>query len=777
MAKRKSGGNQPPNDGNNKNNDELLGKLDQQIDLMNKILSSQEESIRKQRRATNEQERFNTQLTLTQKGFKALKNNLVDTFSKLNLVEYLKESDKSLKSVNISLGTSGTLASTYRDNMMDAAFSVASLGVSLKDLADIQTGFVEETGKLTPLTENALKRTSAMTKAIGLGANDSGKLVGNFNTVGFSAEQTAKFVEDTLNSSESMGISGTKVVKTLVSNFDKINKYNFRNGVESFKSMVQFSEKTRQNLEGVFTAADKFRTIEGAIEATAELQTLGGAMARADGFQLGFLARNDPEQFAKELHKMTEGIYSFDKASGQFKASAVDLDRLRRLAEITGQDFNELSKEARKASEIKFMSSKMFGLSKDDKELVSQLASFDQTTKKFTVKLDGKDVDISKLTTDQLSLLKNQQKTLEERTKANQAFDEVFNNTLMELKAGFLPILKGINWLLTKMNEYFGESGSIGGSIAKLATLSTAGFIGKSALGGIGDLLKSGVNKFNPFGGGLPKTGGKGSGVDPLGGLGDSLNKIPDGGSLASKAKGIMSIGVAAAGIGIGIGAAASGVGYMADNFSKLNPKQMEGVLTTLKYLGAGMLILGGAGMLAGPALIKVGAGIALVGAGIGIASAGVGYMVSQFNELSNPDLGKNVLTLSAGVASLAGSSMLFANPLTLVGLAGFTTAMNSLDNIGNIKPLTDFMLAPKDNLVELRETINLLKGADLKGLSELKNMLAELSNKTLQVEFKDKDVKLNVNTTLMLDRDVLVKNLQIGKTATIEVVNFKRGT
>jgi hypothetical protein len=238
-----------------------------------------------------------------------------------------------------------------------------------------------------------------------------------------------------------------------------------------------------------------------------------------------------------------------------------------------------------------------------------------------------------------------------------------------------------------------------------------------------------------------------------------------------------MAIGVAAAGIGIGIGAAAAGIGYMADNFAKLNPDQLNAVIKSLTAIGVTMGVLGVVGSLAGSGLMAAGAGFLMIGAGIGIASAGVGYMVSQFNQLSNPDLGKNVLTLSAGVASLAESSMLFANPLTLVGLAGFTTAMNSLDNIGNIKPLTDFMLAPKDNLVELRETINLLKGADLKGLSELKNMLAELSNKPLQVEFKDKDVKLNVNTTLMLDRDVLVKNLQIGKTATIEVVNFKRGT
>lgn len=777
MAKRKKPvGNTPPdNQPDNQANNELINKLDKQVDLLNEILKIQTEFHEKQQESVDEQEELNRQITNSQKAFKLVREELGDIVNNLyaNSVEYLKESDKALKSVNISLGTSGALASTYRDNMMAAAHGVASLGGSLKDLAETQIGFTEETGKLAPLSESALKRSTAMSKAIGLGASESGKLVGNFNTIGYSAEDTASFVESTLNSSERMGISGTKVVKTLASNFDKINKYNFKGGVEAFKSMVQFSEKTKQNLDGVFNAAEKFRTIEGAIEASAELQTLGGAMANADGFQLGFLARNDPEQFAKEIHKMTEGIYSFDKASGEFKASAVDLDRLRRMAEITGQDFNELSKEARKASETKFMSSKMFGLSKDDKELVSQLATFDKTSKKFTVKLDGKDVDISKLTTDQLSLLKDQQKTLEERTKANQAFDEVYNNTLMELKTALLPILKGINWMFNQFNTFFGESSGY------FETLSKTILLGAGAIG-VGVVAKMGTAKLkDKVIGNIGSVIGGGKGGGKIGGnpIGNPIDKLPAAGDLDSKGNSLLKIGAAIAMIGAGIGVVATGIGYMADNFAKLNPEQMDGVLTALTGLGIGITVLGGLGMVAGPGLLAVGGGIALIGAGIGIAATGIGYMASQFATLSNPDLGKNVLSLAGGVASLAGSAALFANPLSIAGLLGFTTAMHSLDNIGDIKPLTDFMLAPKDNLVELRETINLLKGADLKGLSELKEMLSELSSKPLTVEFKDKDVKLNVNTTLMLDRDVLLKNLQIGKTATIEVVKLKRGT
>jgi hypothetical protein len=60
-----------------------------------------------QKKAISDQVTFNKQLTLTQKGFEKLKETLVDTFSKLDLVDYLKDSDKALKSVNVSLDTCG----------------------------------------------------------------------------------------------------------------------------------------------------------------------------------------------------------------------------------------------------------------------------------------------------------------------------------------------------------------------------------------------------------------------------------------------------------------------------------------------------------------------------------------------------------------------------------------------------------------------------------------------------------------------------------------------
>ncbi len=739
----------------------------------------------------NTTEQITKNVSKTKIVLQGLTNQAKSFANSLDIYDYLMEADGAIRQMNRDLGVSGQLSEVYRDNIESAAFNAARLGVSIKDLTEIQMSFVETTGKLMPLTQAAFERTSALAKATGMAASDAGELVGYFNTIGISAEGTASFVEKTLNSSEKMGINGVKTVKLIKDNFDKINKFRFQNGVEAFKQMVQFSQKVNQNLEGVFNAADKFRTLEGAIEATAELQTLGGAMAKADAFELGFLSRNNPEKFAEKLHELTTGVYTFNKATGQFSASAVDMDRLRRLAEITGQDFEALNKEARKAAEIQLISSKTFGLSKEDKDLVAQLAQFDESSKTFKLKVDGKDIDIDKLTDQQLNLLKDQQKSLEQRSKASQTFDETFQNTIMQLKTTLLPILELINKMLSGIDGFFGDN--VGGLLAKLTLI--GGSIGilkyvSSNLGNIaGSLIKmpfSALGKLGSGGGGAiagkatELAGGAanaGAGTQSLAG---GLNAIPDGKSLMGKAAGMAAIGVAAVGIGAGIWLAAKGVSAMADSFAKLTPEQINGVLIAIGILGATMVALGYAGTIAGPGLIAVGAGVLLIGGGVFLAATGMSFLMESMQGLTDPNLGSNMMGVAMGIGAIASSSMLIANPLTIAGFAALTGFLNVLQSTVDFSAMdrafanaSAFMTAPSTNLDKLKETLATLKDADTGMLSEMKNLFG----KPLEVKFKDKEVAINLNATLQIDGDVLAKNLQIGKRATLDIVNFRRGT
>lgn len=746
------------------------------------LLKSKSEEYKKTLALTNENLKS---LNKTKIVLGALTNEAANFGNNLNVYDFLMSSDSAIKSLNLNLGISGQLAATTRNNIQGISFEVATLGISIENLTQIQSAYSEETGKIVPLSQSALKNISLIASSTGIAASEAGNLSAQFNQIGLGAEATASFVQETLNKSEQIGINGVKSVKIITSNFDKLSKYNFKNGVESFRNMVQFSQQTKQNLEGVFTSAEKFRTLEGAITASSELQTLGGNFAKADAFTMGFLSRNDPEKFAEKLNEMVQGLYTFNKQTGQMQISSVNLDRLRQAAEITGQSFEDLSVQARKASEVQFIGSKTIGLSKDDKALVAQLAQMNSQTKHFQVDIGGNKIDIENISSQQLKLLKEQQATLEERSKASQTFDQTFQNTVMQLKSALLPTLNILNKGLELLNQT-GDGWM--GVTTKLVALGGTAFILKGISSNLGTLATSVVKApFSALGGAFKGKGGSGGGTpdipESLGKntekLGDGLSKIPEGSSLSSKAKGIAAIGLAAVGIGVGIYLATKGVSAMADSFSKLNGDQLKYVAITLGVLTTGMVALGIAGSFAGPGLISAGIGIGLIGLGIGAASMGIGYMAEGFSKLADPKIGVSMMGIAGGMTSIAASSAIFANPLTLAGLAGVSMFMNSVKGIdfggmnGAFSQANQFMQADDTNLKLLRETLNMLKSNDKNMFSELKGII----DKGIEVKMSSKDVNLTTNITLTMDGDVIAKKLNIGSRATMEIVNARRGT
>jgi hypothetical protein len=89
-----------------------------------------------------------------------------------------------------------------------------------------------------------------------------------------------------------------------------MSSYSFKGGVKGMMEMSKLAVKMRMEVGDMLQMADKFYNPEGAIEAAAELQLLGGDIAEAfgDPFTLMYEARNKPEELAKRVAKMTENV-------------------------------------------------------------------------------------------------------------------------------------------------------------------------------------------------------------------------------------------------------------------------------------------------------------------------------------------------------------------------------------------------------------------------------------------------------------------------------------
>lgn len=549
----------------------------ERLDALNSIVSQTEKTIKLN----------NEEIDLLKKNsniLKAISNEIGDQaktwakqeFAVKGLWNYLQDIDSAVRKYQLSLGAAGEKAEMIREQTQNAVNASARYGASIKDIIQLQSGLNDLTGKSNVFREKDILDLVAITKGTGLQNEEVTKLVGNMMLFGSSIGDAKDLVQKTVNETSKMGLNSSKVMKSLSINIDKMDKYRFQNGVEGLKKMVMASEKFRFSMEGALAAADKFRTLEGLLEAGATLRVLGGEFAKMDEFKLSFLARNKPEEFAVEMAKLTKGMASFNKETGTFDVTDVDYDKLRVVAEATGREVGDLVKQARQLNQMEFAKKQIFAGTDEEKEMIAKLATFQKGSTMGFIQIGDKNVNLSDLTKEQISLYVQQQKTLEERAKDSQNFNETFNNTIMQLKSSLLPLLQIINKGLEKFNSVLDTFRDSTGKLNALAIALPIGglLFGRTAVSAIVGLAGSLV-------GGLGKliTGGIGGAFRMLTtGLASLIGLAPAAGAAAIS---LLELGGAIALIGAGVGIAGYGLGKM---FEGLNTENIN--ITGLETLG-----------------------------------------------------------------------------------------------------------------------------------------------------------------------------------------------
>ena len=726
-----------------------------ELENLNSIIDSTREKLRLDKQ---DLEILNNNVSLT----KAMGNSIADfaksllgaTFSFMDLWNYLQKVDKGVRTMQLNMGLSGNKAEFMRQQMQEATNTVQRLGASIDDIVELQSQVNELTGRANVFTEHQISNMVAIAKGTGMANQEAGQLVGNMLALGSSVEDTKKLIEGTVTETANLGLNSLSVLKGMSTNIDKLNNYRFQNGVEGLKKMVEASKKFQFSMEGAFNAAEKFRTLEGLLEAGATLRVLGGEFAKMDEFKLSFLARNKPEEFAVEMAKLTKGMASFNKETGMFDISDVDFDKLRVVAEATGRDVNDLAKQTREFNKIEFAKKQIFVGTDEEKEMLAKLATFQKGSTIGTIQIGDKNVRLDQLTQDQIELYKQTQKTLEQRAVDSQNFNDTLNNTIMQFKSTLLPLLQYINSILTGFNNIMSIARDENGKMSKWAaavpiTIMAASMgllklfkLLPSVLGkipGIGKLFSGGATAAastatsTPMNAAQMLASGKGAMYQGLG-------------SAASMA----AIGVAAVGIGLGFKMAAEGAASLSESISKLTGEQLEALTTSLITLGvvmggtlvAGVIALGAATTATSYGLLAFGAAALMVGAGIGLAAMGVGKMAEGFASLDKVDLSK----VGSGMMGIAGAALMLGNPLGVAGLASMGIALAGIGalDFDNIKPLENLHFEEKEmeNLKKMEDFLTKINSIDTSKLTSLQGLFA------------------NANFKFTLDGDAVLKNV-----------------
>jgi len=737
---------------NNKDEHDAINKSIKALKNQNKVLSGQ---IPYHQNLVNS---YQKQLNLLQKSIKSwraigsvIKNEVGGALK--NGWKTLNEYDKEVRKTQLSMGILSNQSQIFSQNIYKTAVQTQQMGANAKDLAIYQRDYSEQTGRALVLSEKGLIAMTEMAKGTMLGADGAAQLAYEMDNFGISASGARDVVQETVDSSHKMGVNAEKVSKNLLNSMRTAQKFHFKGGVKGISQMAINAAKFKIDMEEVAGFAEKLFTPEGAIDAAAQLQVLGGEWSKlADPFKLMYQARHDMQGLQEDMIKATAGAAKFNKETGHFDISGMELHRLREIAKVTGQDVGKLSEQAKNLARFNKIKMSIGGkVDPDIEEFITSTAEYDTKKGGYFIQIGmGDPINIKNLSELQKKELKNivlQKELLRDRAIQSQSLDELWKNLKDTFKSALLPFLQGvqeglrdpltnfINWMKTSnvqknMADFSSKIGMFATTILKFVAENPF----KSVISAI-----TGLSLFN-------------------------LGKWYINGKM----------------LGMGFNSTTMGSGM--SNNGKVSPKgnfyNKRGYYnkSTGQYLGKGMNSTVGQGK--GNSYYNkgglTGAGKVGLGLGFGIGGLGLDMVRSNMNE-SDSGMGK---ALGIGSSALYGAGMgAMFGPLGMAiggALGGLYGTYNELSkpvtpsNVGgNIHQ--DFVMRPgskaepfssNDTLIGFKPGGPIEKSSKSNNTSDLSKIKIEfepikIEFGTLLLKNENSEIKLDLNNDPMLAREI----------------------
>jgi len=326
----------------------------------------------------------------------------------------------------------------------DTKPKITALGGDIVDVFETIEAISKGTQKNIVASADDASKLFAAQKILGTSVET---LTENFTEVGVQVSRIGPELENAVNSIQNIGLNVKQVMGDVTKNMDKLNQFNFSEGVNGLAKMASQASIFKFDMNETFQLANKALKPDGAIELASAFQRMGVAAGElTDPFQLMNMSLNDPAGLQKSLSKMTERYAEFDEKTKTFKINPSGLLQMRELADQTGISYKALSDSALAAANLDRALSQIspninFG-TEEDKQLISNIARMNENGEyEVNVKNElGKDVTtkLSDLNQDQFDKLLKEQKTapksLEEIARASMDTGKVIASDLRSIR-------------------------------------------------------------------------------------------------------------------------------------------------------------------------------------------------------------------------------------------------------------------------------------------------------------------------------------------------------
>ena len=282
----------------------------------------------------------------------SMKDFVKDTSAQYRLAESIAEQ---YKKTGLSIGLSVKNSKGLAKSMKGAMVEISKFGGSLSDAGEIYQNFAENSGRVRILGDEEVSNIYKLGEATGLYGDKASSLMETLDLMGVSNVSAYYSMTVLVFESQELGLNASKVMNVLADNMNSMQSYSFSKGVKGMTQMAKLGVKLRMDVGTMLSMADKFYEPEAAIEAAANLQMIGGDIAKAfgDPFETMYLARNKPEELAEKLQDMTENMMTFNSETGEYEFPAEVRMQLKSAGEQLGINTEKMIEMARQTSKIK----------------------------------------------------------------------------------------------------------------------------------------------------------------------------------------------------------------------------------------------------------------------------------------------------------------------------------------------------------------------------------------------------------------------------------------
>lgn len=358
--------------------------------------------------------------------------------------KYAEELAKKSKETAISIGISVGRSQQFTKEFNRATAEVTKFGGSASDVQSIMEEISDNSGRARIISSEEVGNIFKIKTSLGLTTDSAAELAERFDLMGVSSEDFYEHMNQMTIDSQKLGLNSTKVAQTLQNNFKTMSNMSFKNGVKGMTEMAKLAVQMRMDVNDMLEMAGKFYNPEGAIEAAAELQLLGGDIAEAfgDPFETMYLARNKPEELAKKVSKMTENMMQFNEETGEYELPPEARQQFEALQKQIGGSVDGLIDMSRQAAKIKDIKMNVSGniTDEDMREGLAGMAKMKDG--KWVVDFKGEQLDIGDIGMDQaaeiLAAPKDSDDAIMDIAMNSMTTNEILTNILEAMKTGYV---------------------------------------------------------------------------------------------------------------------------------------------------------------------------------------------------------------------------------------------------------------------------------------------------------------------------------------------------